>query len=116
MICGNMVVFDWKFGNKENYIMIVTICGSLKFQYHMMIVYNELSKRGNIVLLPVFDYDNSVIDKGRELHLKKIEMSNSICVVSCNDYVGDDTKREIEYAKNLGKEIIYFRNFLETAN
>lgn len=35
-------------------------------------------------------------------------MSKYIYVVNKNNYIGESTKIEIEYAEKLGKEIIYF--------
>ena len=44
----------------------------------------------------------------KEAHFKKIELSDSIFVLNINNYIGDSTKMEIDYAKKLGKEIIYY--------
>ena len=44
----------------------------------------------------------------KEAHFKKIELSDSILVVNINNYIGNSTNLEIEYAKKLGKEIIYY--------
>lgn len=41
------------------------------------------------------------------LHLKKIEMSDSIFVVNISGYIGRSTAREIAYAEYLGKPITY---------
>ena len=41
------------------------------------------------------------------LHKQRIEMSDSIFVVNVGGYIGNGTKSEIEYAKNLNKDIIY---------
>ena len=48
--------------------------------------------------------------KLREAHFKKIELSDAIFVVNVNNYIGESTKLEIEYAKKLGKEILYYTN------
>ena len=39
---------------------------------------------------------------------KKIKISDSICVVNVDNYIGDNTKDEINFASSLGKEIIYY--------
>lgn len=44
----------------------------------------------------------------KEAHFKKIELSDSIFVLNINNYIGDSTKMEIDYAKKLGKKIIYY--------
>ena len=44
--------------------------------------------------------DASILDK---IHRKKIDISDAIYVVNIDGYIGDSTKKEIEYAKNKGK-------------
>ena len=39
--------------------------------------------------------------------MKKIEISDAIYVVDIDGYVGEQVQKEIEYAKVLGKEVIY---------
>ena len=41
-------------------------------------------------------------------HFKKIELSDFIYVIDKDGYIGDSTKLEIEYAKSLGKDIVYY--------
>jgi hypothetical protein len=45
-----------------------------------------------------------------ELHRIKIDLSDSIYVVNVDGYIGESVKKEIEYAKERGKEIIYLEN------
>ena len=42
-----------------------------------------------------------------ELHLRKIDLSNFIYVIDVGGYIGESTKREIEYAKKHNKKIYY---------
>ena len=42
-----------------------------------------------------------------ELHFQKIEMSDAIFVVNVDGYIGESTRKEIEYAKSLDKEVMY---------
>ena len=51
--------------------------------------------------------------KLKESHFKKIELSDSIVVVNVNNYIGYSTNLEIEYAKKLGKEIIYYTDVIK---
>lgn len=46
----------------------------------------------------------SILDK---IHRKKIDISDAIYVVNINGYIGESTRKEIEYANNNGKEVIY---------
>ena len=39
--------------------------------------------------------------------LKKIDMSNAVYVVNINGYIGEATRKDIEYAEKNCKEIIY---------
>ena len=93
---------------------IITICGSLKFQKEMMIEAQKLSLKGFCVLTPIYPViENMEISKEKlqllkNEHLKKIEISGSIFVINKDNYIWDSTKSEIEYAKSLWKEIIYY--------
>ena len=93
--------------------MIITICGSTKFKNEMLNIAKEITLNGNIVLMPfvfahcgdeITDEQKILLDR---LHFEKIKMADAIYVVNVNNYIGESTKREIEYARNLGKIIIY---------
>ena len=98
---------------------IITVCGSLKFQKEMMIIAEKMALEGNCVLTPVYPTkeNNSRTEeqilKLKEEHFKKIEMSDAIFVVNVNNYIGTSTNLEIEYAKKLGKEIIYYTDLMQ---
>lgn len=97
---------------------IITLCGSLKFQKEMMEVAEDMGLEGYCVLTPVYPTSNNIkkteekMTKLKESHFKKIELSDAILVVNVNNYIGDSTKLEIEYAKKLGKEIIYYMDLI----
>jgi len=42
------------------------------------------------------------------MHYKKIKLSDAILVVDVDGYIGSSTSKEIEYAKSLIKEILYY--------
>ena len=92
---------------------VITICGSLRFQKEMMTVAEELALEGNCVLTPVYSISENLkkteeqLENLKEAHFKRIELSDSIYVINKDNYIGKSTKLEIEYAKKLGKEIIY---------
>lgn len=89
---------------------VITICGSLKFQKEMMIVAEKLVLEGNCVLTPVYpilenlEKTEEQLEKLKEAHFKRIELSDSVYVINKDNYIGKSTKSEIEYAKKLGKE------------
>jgi hypothetical protein len=92
---------------------VITICGSLKFQKEMMIIAEELVLKGNCVLTPVYLISENLekteeqLEKLKEAHFKRIELSDAIYVINKDNYIGKSTRLEIEYAQKLGKEIIY---------
>lgn len=40
------------------------------------------------------------------LHLAKIELADEIVVITVDKYIGESTRREIEYARYLGKYVV----------
>lgn len=47
------------------------------------------------------------------LHLWKIELADFVRVLNVDRYVGESTRREIEYARRLGKPIVYLEEIQE---
>ena len=98
---------------------IITLCGSLKFQKEMMIVAEKLALQGNCILTPTYPVIENIeiteeqIAMLKEAHFKRIEIANAIFVVNVNNYIGNSTNVEIEYAKELRKEIIYYTDMIE---
>ena len=97
---------------------IITVCGSLKYQNLMMEITEKMAKNGDCMLTPVYPtgkYGCSDEEKkllGEE-HFERIELSDSILVVNVDNYIGESTNKEIEYAKSLGKEIIYYTDLIK---
>ena len=100
--------------------MVITICGSYRFKKEMNESAEKLTLEGNCVLTPIeltrpnkeaYSEEAAVIiDK---MHKEKIKLSDAIFVVNVNDYIGNSTKSEIEFAKKLGKEIIYYTDYIK---
>lgn len=73
-----------------------------------------MALEGNCILTPVYpvikncERTDEQLRKLKEVHFKRIELSDAILVVNVNNYIGNSTNLEIEYAKKLGKEIIYY--------
>lgn len=98
---------------------IITVCGSYKFRKEMVEVTEKLALQGNCMLTPIelskpnkeayTEKEAEIFDK---MHKEKIKLADAILVVNVNGYIGDSTKTEIEYAKLLGKEILYYTDLL----
>ena len=97
---------------------IITLCGSLKFKKEMMEIAEKLALLGICILTPIYPIIEKVerteeqLAKLKEEHFKRIELSDAILVVNVNNYIGDSTSLEIEYAKKLEKEVIYYTELL----
>lgn len=98
---------------------IITVCGSYKFKNEMAKITEIMTLQGNCVLTPnelARSDKNSytaeealMIDK---MHKEKIKLSDAILVVNVNGYIGNSTNSEIEYAKSLNKEILYYTDLI----
>lgn len=97
---------------------IITLCGSLKFKKEMMEIAEKMALLGNCILTPIYPIIENVerteeqLAKLKEEHFKRIELSDAILVVNVNNYIGDSTSLEIEYAKKLEKKVIYYTELL----
>jgi hypothetical protein len=100
----------------------VCLCGSSRF-VDIMAVCGWLIERDEhaitmgLHLLPMWYPDcpdhhlaehEGCVDEQDALHLKKISLADEIFVVNFKGYIGESTKREIEYAKSLGRPIRWF--------
>jgi len=103
---------------KAEYIVdngkIVCLVGSTKFKEEFELYTSTFSKRGDIVLsvAQFSHYDNINLTEEEKLvfdklHFKKIELADFVFVINPNGYIGESTKREIEYATSLKKQIFY---------
>ena len=90
---------------------IVTLCGSMKFKDKMMEIAKELEINNRYVVIQCV-YSNDKFSENEQqilatLHYNKIELSDAIYVINVNGYIGSATSKEIQYAKKLGKEVMY---------
>lgn len=98
---------------------IITVCGSNKFKKEMTEITEKMAFKGNCMLTPIelmkstkdaYTKDEMMmLDK---MHKEKIRISDAILVVNVNDYIGNSTKSEIEYAKLLNKEVLYYTDLM----
>ena len=98
-----------------NKVKIITVCGSYKFKKEMLEITEKMALQGNCMLTPIelskpnkeayTESEAQILDK---MHKEKIKLADSILVVNVNGYIGNSTQKEIEYAKALGKEVLYY--------
>lgn len=99
---------------------VVCLCGSSRFIDQMAVMAWELEKLGAIVLslhllphgYPGLKADHQAEAEGiaeamDELHLRKIDLADSILVLNVGGYIGDSTRKEIEYAESFSVPVDY---------
>lgn len=98
----------------QNY-KIITLCGSTRFKEQFIEAQRRLTLDGNIVIsVGLFGHsgDEEVWKPGvkemlDDMHLRKIDLADEIFVINVDGYVGESTRREIAYAKQMGKRVTY---------
>lgn len=95
----------------------VTLCGSMRFSREMMKIAAELELRhGMNVLQCIYDLPGTELSR-KELetlaaaHCRKIDLSDAVYVVDLGGYIGDSVRREIAYAREKGREVIFHTEF-----
>lgn len=89
----------------------------MRFENEMKRIAFMLETRYNMSVLQCVYNEEKVVLCDQEMeylndaHYKKIEISDAIYVVNINGYIGEQVKKEIAYAKEHGKEIIYHSDF-----
>jgi len=94
---------------------IVTPCGSTRFKDEFLAEQKRLTLEGNLVIsVGLFGHsgDEEVWTEGTkemldEIHLRKIDLADEIFVINKGGYIGESTRKEIEYAVRNGKGINY---------
>ncbi len=96
---------------------IVCLCGSTRFMDAFHEAGWQLTLDGRIVLsvgvCKHADHHGAealgqdVADRLDELHLRKIDLADWVLVLNVGGYIGDSTRREIDYAKAKKKHVSY---------
>lgn len=102
---------------RENFPIIVCLCGSTRFMDAYHEANRRLSLEGKIVLsVELVSYDGTndpqkanpalkeLLD---ELHQRKIDLADKVFVLNVGGYIGESTSKEIAYAESLGKPVEY---------
>ena len=93
---------------------VIVMCGSYKFQQLMQEVAERLELEYGYAVIPVLPHVLNRELTGEEkallgeLHLRKIDLADAVYVVNPGGYIGDSVRCEIAYAREKGKEILYF--------
>ncbi len=101
----------------KNMPAIVCLCGSTRFMDAFHEAGWQLTLDGYIVLtVGVCKHaehhggealGEDVAARLDELHLRKIDLAEWVFVLNVGGYIGESTRKEIEYAKGVGKRITY---------
>jgi len=96
---------------------IVCLCGSTRFKNDFEKANYDETIKGNIVLsVGCFGHSDNIeftIEEKEmldDLHKRKIDLADEILVINIDNYIGESTKSEIEYAKNNNKVIRFWEN------
>ena len=91
---------------------IVCMCGSTRFVEEFRYVNQRETLAGKIVLAPGCFQGDAVLEvvpvvkqQLDDLHFHKIALADEILVVNVGGYIGESTRREIAYARQLGKQV-----------
>lgn len=104
--------------------MIITLCGSTRFPDAFELANLHLSMMGHVVIsvgmhghadrpegakFLTSDGDESTREKQNldKLHLEKIDLSDAIYVINVAGYVGSSCRREIAYALDNDKDVLW---------
>lgn len=104
---------------RAGFPLVVCLCGSTRFWREFQRAGLAETMAGRIVLsigaasgtddehfgnLPRDEYDRvkAMLDA---LHMHKIELADEVLILNVGGYIGESTRRELEYARALGKVI-----------
>ena len=93
-----------------------TLCGSMRFEKEMQeVAYYLETQKGFNILQCIYTVASSkpTAEELRALelaHYQKIDISDGIYVLNIDGYIGESVRKEIVYAQQHGKEVIYHCN------
>lgn len=89
-------------------IKVITICGSMRFADEMEKEAERLTEHGYVVKLPIKNGRDKYTESELEaMHREKILSSDAILVFNIGGYIGDSTRKEIQYAEYKGVDVLY---------
>jgi len=100
--------------------LVVTLCGSTRFKKEYQEWNRRLTLEGHVVLSVAWfahaDGPEPTVEQKElldRIHLRKIDLSQAIFVFDVEGYIGQSTRREIDYAYGHGKLVRYLSEILE---
>ncbi|WP_139489223.1 DUF4406 domain-containing protein [Brevibacillus dissolubilis] len=94
---------------------VITLCGSTRFKPQFEQASTALTLQGHVVLTVGFfeKSENIQVTPEQEamfekIHLRKIDMADEIFVIDVDGYIGQSTRKEIEYAQAKGMPVNYY--------
>jgi nucleoside 2-deoxyribosyltransferase len=94
---------------------VITLCGSTKFKEQFEKANAFLTLKGNAVISLGFFEQSEGIEITQEqeelfakIHFRKIDLADEIFIIDVNGYIGNSTRKEIEYATQAGKPVRYY--------
>lgn len=105
--------------------IIVCLCGSTRFSDAFKEANLEETLQGKIVLSIGCDTksDRDIFDSLSreerteikadldELHLRKIDLADEVLILNVDGYIGESTRKELEYARATGKKVRFKEPF-----
>ncbi len=108
---------------RANYPEVICLVGSTKFKDAYRAMEKEFALQGKVVLsVGCFGHQDSDVRIQEKkimldnLHLRKIELADRVYVINVDGYIGDSTRSEIGYAKEIGKPVSYLEEIEEKVN
>mgnify|MGYP002625607747 CR=1 FL=1 len=107
---------------------IITLCGSTLFYNEFISTQQTLESNGIITLIPSFfsksrdkklwsqlpqEKKDMMIAALKDIHFRKIDISDAILVIDVGQYIGDAIQDEITYAEANGKDVLYWSQLEE---
>ena len=103
--------------SKKRQPKIICYCGSIRMALEAFkkAEYQSVLD-GNIALLPCcmfvdiqreYGAESDYKKKADDLHKRKIDICDEVVILNVDDYIGESTRSEIEYATKIGKPISY---------
>ena len=100
----------------EGFPSVVCLCGSTRFVDEFNRQRQKLTLEGKIVLSIEIvttqsrDDDPQHVDPSLkamldELHMRKIDLADEVLILNVGGYIGESTRREMEYAVEAGKAV-----------